>query len=79
MTLGHRVTTRSETDSTKEMLVETIRHEEKLIDTRLTWMLTFQGFLFASASLAADEPRKRCSKSSLGRDIDFGAVLSLTC
>jgi hypothetical protein len=42
---------------TDEALAEKIRHEENLINTRLTWMLTFQGFLFAAASLAADESR----------------------
>lgn len=28
-----------------------ISHEENLINNRLTWMLTFQGFLFASLAL----------------------------
>lgn len=29
---------------------ETVRHEENLINMRLTWPLTFQGFLFAAVS-----------------------------
>jgi hypothetical protein len=36
------------------LLIETVRHEENLINSRLTWMLTFQGFLFAAESLAAN-------------------------
>jgi hypothetical protein len=51
------VTTRGESDSAPDVLRETIRHEENLINTRLTWMLTFQGFLFAAASLASGKSR----------------------
>ena len=31
-----------------------IRHEETMIYNRITWMLTFQGFLFASLAIASD-------------------------
>jgi hypothetical protein len=54
---GVTVTSHSEPDSAQEVLRETIRHEENLINTRLTWMLTFQGFLFAATSLATDQSR----------------------
>lgn len=37
--------------------LETIRHEEGLINARLTWMLTFQGFLFAAVSLSSSGTR----------------------
>lgn len=40
-----------------DFVADRIRHEENLINTRLTWMLTFQGFLFAAAALASDESR----------------------
>ncbi len=36
-------------------LSEKIQHEESLINSRLTWMLTFQGFLFASIALSKEE------------------------
>ncbi len=37
------------------LLIEKIKHEESLINSRLTWMLTFQGFLFASITLSKEE------------------------
>jgi rRNA maturation protein Nop10 len=37
---------------------ETVRHEEALINSRLTWMLTFEGFLFTAVSLASGETRQ---------------------
>jgi hypothetical protein len=36
---------------------ERIQHEVDNINTRLTWLLTFQGFLFAAVSLASKEVR----------------------
>jgi hypothetical protein len=35
-------------------LSKQISHEENLINNRLMWMLTFQGFLFASIALLGD-------------------------
>ncbi len=35
----------------RDIVQRIIEHEENLINRRLTWMLTFQGFLFASLSL----------------------------
>ncbi len=47
----------NETDSITSILAEKIRHEETLINSRLTWMLTFQGFLFATIALVADDSK----------------------
>lgn len=41
-------------NSITSILAEKIRHEETLINSRLTWLLTFQGFLFAAVALLAD-------------------------
>jgi hypothetical protein len=47
-----------DSDQDKKSYVErTVDHEETLINTRLTWMLTFQGFLFAALSLANEDSR----------------------
>jgi hypothetical protein len=40
---------------------ERIQHEVDNINTRLTWLLTFQGFLFATISLASNEVRQALS------------------
>jgi hypothetical protein len=39
--------------STRPTLAERVKHEEELINRRLTWMLLFQGFLFTAAVSAA--------------------------
>ena len=48
---------RDESGAGQNVLDKAIRHEENLINPRLTGLLTFQGFLFAAAALATDGSR----------------------
>ena len=48
---------RTHNDSQDQWLREVVKHEENLINARITWMLTFQGFLFAAVSLATGDIR----------------------
>lgn len=58
-------------------LAERIRHEEALINSRLTWMLTFQGFLFASLALASDDSTSEALRDTLLQAIPvLGAVVA---
>lgn len=41
----------------KDFIEKTVSHEENLINTRLTWMLTFQGLLFIAVGLADEGSR----------------------
>lgn len=58
-------------------LAERISHEEALINSRLTWMLTFQGFLFASLALASDDSTNEALRDTLLQVIPLlGAVVA---
>lgn len=38
-----------------QQIFDKIKHENELVNNRLTWLGTFEGFLFASLSFAADK------------------------
>lgn len=44
----------SDSTTSAPSIQDRIRHEETMIYNRITWMLTFQGFLFASLAIASD-------------------------
>jgi hypothetical protein len=64
--------------SITNILSEKIRHEETLINSRLTWMLTFQGFLFATVALVADDSKDPKFRAALLDVIPLvGAIVAM--
>jgi hypothetical protein len=49
-----------------------VRHEDSLVDSRLSWNLTVQGFLFAGYSVLAQKAFETCSAE---KTMGFGSLL----
>jgi hypothetical protein len=72
-------------DFVYEHLSREIAREENLINNRLTWMLTFQGFLFAAIALMGNEkihlPLKsalQCIIPALGIAVAISGIMGVT-